>query len=459
MIRKDGCIKFLSLLLVLLMSVLMVKGDDAKSSNEKFSDSLELVNPTNFKEHGTKTLNFLEHKRNLASCTAYSDCSSCNAVDTCKWSATSCQDNPSGVKALEDYKLCQNDALQRQYCFPYSGQTPYELSTKVRTLKHYPDTSNKIPAGVICEWLISVTPSGTVSYEIDWTEKEAQEIFIEFTYSNDVINNINTTHIDHNRKEFKSESTKFIKIYAIQKRESSRSTYNVILYKYYEPQAQILLIIICLMVVVFLIVGVLMATKIIHSCIKLREARLELQNQQRIHDKRMNRILEENPPVPYEQAHVKFHQTSCVICLEEFEDDLGRKVRILPQCNHVFHSECINEWFKNSKDVDCPHCHNHLLTKKEIKRVSMHSRSETIGRHTNHSVQENDSEHEPNHEDIESPPKEEEEKDAEPADISTLKPPKTPLINTYLPTSSRPSDSLSQVQFFQTKCSPPHSAT
>lgn len=91
---------------------------------------------------------------------------------------------------------------------------------------HYPDTSDRIPAGIICEWLVTLNPSATVSYEIDWTEKDAQEIFIEFTHSNGVVNNINTTHIDHNRKEFKSESTKFIKIYTIQKSESSRSTYK-----------------------------------------------------------------------------------------------------------------------------------------------------------------------------------------------------------------------------------------
>ena len=42
---------------------------------------------------------------------------------------------------------------------------------------------------------------------------------------------------------------------------------------------------------------------------------------------------------------------NCVICLNDFE--VGEKVMILP-CVHMFHSECIRDWFE-AKDT-CPIC-------------------------------------------------------------------------------------------------------
>lgn len=44
-------------------------------------------------------------------------------------------------------------------------------------------------------------------------------------------------------------------------------------------------------------------------------------------------------------------QTTCMICLEDFE--LGDKCRRLP-CGHVFHEKCIDEWLKRC--TDCPIC-------------------------------------------------------------------------------------------------------
>ncbi|KAH7314389.1 hypothetical protein KP509_21G001100 [Ceratopteris richardii] len=42
----------------------------------------------------------------------------------------------------------------------------------------------------------------------------------------------------------------------------------------------------------------------------------------------------------------------CSVCLSEFQD--GEEGRVLPVCNHVFHSECIDMWFFSHKT--CPLC-------------------------------------------------------------------------------------------------------
>ena len=42
----------------------------------------------------------------------------------------------------------------------------------------------------------------------------------------------------------------------------------------------------------------------------------------------------------------------CAVCLSEFEPD--EEVRLLPNCNHAFHSKCIDTWFRSHSN--CPLC-------------------------------------------------------------------------------------------------------
>ncbi|KAE8670367.1 putative Subunit H2 [Hibiscus syriacus] len=42
----------------------------------------------------------------------------------------------------------------------------------------------------------------------------------------------------------------------------------------------------------------------------------------------------------------------CAVCLSEFEE--GESGRVLPRCNHSFHSECIDMWFRSHST--CPLC-------------------------------------------------------------------------------------------------------
>ncbi|RZC67530.1 hypothetical protein C5167_011218 [Papaver somniferum] len=49
--------------------------------------------------------------------------------------------------------------------------------------------------------------------------------------------------------------------------------------------------------------------------------------------------------------------TECVICISEFS--AGERIRILPKCNHGFHTKCIDKWL--SSHSSCPTCRHCLI--------------------------------------------------------------------------------------------------
>ncbi|KAI3412785.1 uncharacterized protein J3R85_016910 [Psidium guajava] len=49
----------------------------------------------------------------------------------------------------------------------------------------------------------------------------------------------------------------------------------------------------------------------------------------------------------------------CAVCLNEFEDD--ETLRLIPKCNHAFHTDCIDSWL--SSHTTCPVCRADLVPK------------------------------------------------------------------------------------------------
>ena len=53
----------------------------------------------------------------------------------------------------------------------------------------------------------------------------------------------------------------------------------------------------------------------------------------------------------YIVVNKEFENNECIICLEKMIK--GERVKIL-ECGHVYHYNCINEWFKRKRE--CPLC-------------------------------------------------------------------------------------------------------
>lgn len=82
-----------------------------------------------------------------------------------------------------------------------------------------------------------------------------------------------------------------------------------------------------------------------------------------IDERRGRRLRESNrlpPLISYSRRERRLSYGGggeCVICLEDFED--GEPCQVLPACNHIFHTNCIDHWLKNR--FTCPVCRNCLL--------------------------------------------------------------------------------------------------
>ena len=79
-----------------------------------------------------------------------------------------------------------------------------------------------------------------------------------------------------------------------------------------------------------------------------------------IEEKRVQRLRASEilpPLVNYGSHDIKSSVSDCAICLEDFV--VGESCQVLPVCNHIFHSNCINYWLK--KKLTCPICRNCII--------------------------------------------------------------------------------------------------
>ncbi|KAF5739490.1 E3 ubiquitin-protein ligase ATL6-like [Tripterygium wilfordii] len=71
-------------------------------------------------------------------------------------------------------------------------------------------------------------------------------------------------------------------------------------------------------------------------------------------------VIENLPTFPYSEVkELKIGKGAleCAVCLMEFEDD--ETLRLIPKCDHVFHTDCIDAWL--GSHTTCPVCRANLV--------------------------------------------------------------------------------------------------
>ncbi len=82
----------------------------------------------------------------------------------------------------------------------------------------------------------------------------------------------------------------------------------------------------------------------------------------------------------YDKRIDDFKQTECSICFDEFKK--GIQVRKIPICRHIFHTKCIEKWFKSKEGElvhKCPLC-NCEITVEKIKEIMKKRKEEAAQR-------------------------------------------------------------------------------
>ncbi|PKU66706.1 RING-H2 finger protein ATL16-like [Dendrobium catenatum] len=64
------------------------------------------------------------------------------------------------------------------------------------------------------------------------------------------------------------------------------------------------------------------------------------------------------PNFRYQRGRVQCSFHECSVCLNEFQEE--ERIRMLPNCFHVFHIDCIDTWLQTHKN--CPICRSEITT-------------------------------------------------------------------------------------------------
>jgi len=75
------------------------------------------------------------------------------------------------------------------------------------------------------------------------------------------------------------------------------------------------------------------------------------------------RVVESLPLFDYKAQSFK-DALECAVCLSEFKED--EKARLLPNCKHSFHVDCIDMWFRSHST--CPICRRGAQPKQSVDK-------------------------------------------------------------------------------------------
>ncbi|KAJ7956258.1 RING-H2 finger protein [Quillaja saponaria] len=119
---------------------------------------------------------------------------------------------------------------------------------------------------------------------------------------------------------------------------------------------------------ILLFVGIVVLV-VIHVCIVGRVFRTEEQGDDFVQSssnetKGISIVdLKKLPCFEYEEAEKGGSHVECAVCLENFK--VGDKCRLLPNCNHIFHVQCIDTWLLRTPI--CPFCRTYANSPKNQK--------------------------------------------------------------------------------------------
>lgn len=90
----------------------------------------------------------------------------------------------------------------------------------------------------------------------------------------------------------------------------------------------------------------------------------------KIEDKVLDKVLDHDSINENEVKNFDYNIEECSICLNLiYHDDLteeNQNQNHKTDCNHIFHNNCIKQWYNISNGISCPLCRNNKSTEENI---------------------------------------------------------------------------------------------
>lgn len=337
--------------------------------------------------HANANSEFMGH-RDLPACSSQSTCSSCNSDSGWVMLDGQWDNNPGLSIRVKPYNPSTgyanwNGATEERYQYLRSHKSAsFNLSHSTNT-------------PTLCEWWFVIEDFGDIKVNISKSSSNYEDMFIYISSKGDqtykYLKDLSDCSSDFIELEFKDVYQIILRVDTL----STKSNYSITLSKSVPEDSLFIKIFIAVIVTIVVIVFMSVIATIWYFTIKnWRKERLNrvevLKQTFYLKNNKLDWIkntLETMKNGEYGNQENKFHQEAWVICLEDFQKD--SEVLITNECLHVFHHNCIKEWYYNIKFEDhltCPHCKTINEPAKEgysnsiriSKSIHLHNNTDTL---------------------------------------------------------------------------------
>ena len=322
-------------------------------------------------------------------CSIYEDCFSCNYKGImCEWNGNKCQrKNKEFVNSNENYWermiSCTETKEIQEIMKKYCGDLTVSLKNSFQSIS-LPIINNSYGRdSLLCMYVYkNSNPKDTIYVDI--------EITYQYFYSVKFLIGAIFKDGELTKKELlipqnlvRVDNAKEVTLYFLQSTSFSELPF-VITFTLEKSKISITLIItIVLFVFLCIICGIsiyLFSQKIARRNKIIRNSRQEEINNvqiaqvidQMLKEARLkeidNMFTNVIKAIPFSKNVGKYN-TSCTICLEEFQDG---HIVCVTECLHLFHVECLKKWLiTNVMNPKCPNCVNSLLKETNMKKIEL----------------------------------------------------------------------------------------
>jgi len=310
------------------------------------------------------TINGDQFTRNLQE--TWSDFSSwdpCNSRSSCTWLDNQCSVDPGDSLKYETFD--ENESLN--YCVNSVADSSIVIYEEVENsvmLSH--NTGAGATTDSICEWSMVMNSLHPVNIDLWRSGDKGVDLYFYILGEGNTFSELTSKDLQtcDNTYTLSLSKIRYIRVKA--KMLNSNAAYSIKVHQDIPDLSIGLLNYIVSAIVVVLIVLMLfgflvMVWMVIRECFKKRQQRhevYEVTQQEAVQKIRIEETMENMKNGKFSENLCIYDEDRWVICLEKFVHD--SKVHITNEWNHVFHSECLDQWYQTlalSRPLNCPHWH------------------------------------------------------------------------------------------------------